>query len=217
MPDAIECAIPAPAALEVVCPQCGDQALAHFPLAFLDIARNEIEARERDYRARGSDVRINTDHHGRAFLWFYPDLFDAWPEGNQGWPVTLTVCECGHCGYHGKHRFSIASLTEQWGLEADAKVSYCPICGEGPWLEAYSVEEVALSYWICDDCRCEYGYDDTPESREKWLTEARRKLSPPDLEQRMSRMIMNWNKPQRPMWTYRRPAPLDLEDGMYLK
>jgi len=216
MPDAIDNAIPAPSASEVVCPKCGDQALAYFPLTFLDIPREECDSRERYYRDRGHDILINTDHNGRVILWFYPDLFDTWPDGVRGWPASLTVCVCRHCGHQEKHRYSVASLNEQWGLGAELKVSFCPICGDGPWPESYTVQEVAYSYWICEGCNCEYGYDDTPEFREEWLVGARDKLTPAELDERMCHMIMNWNRPQQQMWTYRRPAPIDLEDGYYL-
>jgi hypothetical protein len=110
MSDAIDIAIPASSASEVVCPKCGDQALAYFPFPFLDIPREECDSRERFYRDRGHNILINTDHNGRVMIWFYPDLFHAWPEGVQGWPASLTVCVCCHCGHQGKHRYSGRSV-----------------------------------------------------------------------------------------------------------
>ena len=209
--------IPIPHGSQVACPNCGKQAVASFPLEFLDIGPEEIPAFEDDLAQRGHSGEINVDHHGRAILWYFPDLFNQWPSGDQGWPATLTVCECSHCGFRGKHRFSSAPLSEQWALDPNTRISYCPICGAGPWPGDCPLDEVTGSYGICDDCWCEYGDDDTPEHREKWLEAAKGRLSEAELDRRRSHMIMSWNVPQEPEWTYRKPVPLDSEGGMYMK
>lgn len=207
----------APSISEVVCPGCGEKATASFPLTFLDIKPEDIASYQDHYARHGKRVEINTDHNGRVILWFFPDFFNRWPSGDQGWPGSMTLCECDHCGFRGKHRYSTAPLIEQWGLDATTRISYCPICGQGPWSESYSVDELAGSYSICEDCGCEYGCDDTPEIRERWLEEAKQRLTTDELNQRKARMIMTWNAPLKPAWMYCTPIPIDAEGGMCLK
>lgn len=79
------------------------------------------------------------------------------------------------------------------------------------------MDELAGSYSICEDCGCEYGCDDTPEIRERWLEEAKQRLTTDELNQRKARMIMTWNAPLKPAWMYCTPIPIDAEGGMCLK
>lgn len=209
--------LPKPHVFEVVCPKCGDKAKASFPMAFLDIKAEQIASSLEGYAQLGERVEINADQNGRHIVWFFPDFFNRWPSGDQGWPASLTVCECDHCGFRGKHRFTSAPLAEQWGLESSKVITHCPICGFGPMSQSGPVDEVADSYSICPDCSCEYGFDDTPEFRDRWLEDAKQRLTTGELDQRRSRMIMGWNVPQKPEWMYYTPIPVDADVGMYLK
>ena len=49
------------------------------------------------------------------------------------------------------------------------EITYCPVCGYGPFKEPYqTIEELRTSYEICDCCGCEYGNDDTEKHLETW-------------------------------------------------
>jgi hypothetical protein len=76
------------------------------------------------------------------------------------------------------------------------ELTACPICGfsfDTPIDEA----ELSGSYWICDCCGCEYGYDDTPEYRQAWLSKgapwfAANKPSGWQPDEQLKRAIPDW-------------------------
>ncbi len=78
------------------------------------------------------------------------------------------------------------------------KVCNCPICGL-PWSEAIEEEEVRCSFWICNCCGCEYGYDDNPKYREAWIKKGAPWFNQKDcpknwnLEDQLKHTIVNWN------------------------
>jgi hypothetical protein len=76
--------IPIPRGTQVVCPNCGNQAVAFFPLEFLDIKPEEIPAYEMELTQHGHPGEINVDHHGRVILWYFPKYFNQWPSGDKG-------------------------------------------------------------------------------------------------------------------------------------
>ena len=84
-------------------------------------------------------------------------------------------------------------------------ISYCPICGLGPFPEPVPEDELKHSYWICECCGCEYGNDDRPDVREWWIKKMR-KLGPEakwfdekrrpanwDLEEQLTHIDPTWN------------------------
>ena len=79
------------------------------------------------------------------------------------------------------------------------KIEYCPVCGWGPFEEAYeSAQELRWSYDICDCCGCEYGYDDNEAHYEEWVSECCKwfesKLKPKDwsLESQAQHQVRPW-------------------------
>ncbi len=51
------------------------------------------------------------------------------------------------------------------------KIKCCPLCGWGPFDINYpSIRELCVSYDICECCGCEYGYDDSEDYYQKWVT-----------------------------------------------
>jgi hypothetical protein len=78
------------------------------------------------------------------------------------------------------------------------KISNCPICGLS-WSEPVDDKEIRYSYWICECCGCEYGYDDTPTYREIWIEQGFPWFAPKqrpigwDLEEQLRHIIPDWN------------------------
>lgn len=84
------------------------------------------------------------------------------------------------------------------------EIYYCPVCGYGPFSQAYgSVSEIRRSYEICDCCGCEYGYSDNLAHLEKWISEgcpwSVAKARPDDwsLDQQLSHAIRPWPPAER--------------------
>jgi hypothetical protein len=84
-------------------------------------------------------------------------------------------------------------------------ISYCPICGFGPFAEPVTKDELRHSFWICECCGCEYGYSDHRAYREWWLNKMRKlgekakwsdeKHRPEnwDLEEQLTHIDPTWN------------------------
>jgi hypothetical protein len=78
------------------------------------------------------------------------------------------------------------------------KICNCPVCGLA-WSEGVDEEELRCSFWICDCCGCEYGYDDNPKYREAWVKQGtpwfNKCMRPQDwsLEAQMKYIIIDWN------------------------
>ena len=84
-------------------------------------------------------------------------------------------------------------------------ISYCPICGMGPFPEPVIEDELRASFWICACCGCEYGLCDDPTYREWWLKKMRKmgakarwfneKYQPADwdLEEQLRHIDPTWN------------------------
>ena len=69
--------------------------------------------------------------------------------------------------------FTYAILSDQMSNQ-EKMISYCPICGKGPFPEPVPEDELRASFWICECCGCEYGYTDHPPYREWWLKKMRK-------------------------------------------
>jgi hypothetical protein len=78
------------------------------------------------------------------------------------------------------------------------QISSCPICGL-PFEKPVDEQELRHSYWICECCGCEYGYDDHSSYREQWIKNGAKwqdeKLRPPNwnLEEQLKNIIPDWN------------------------
>ena len=84
-------------------------------------------------------------------------------------------------------------------------ISYCPICGMGPFPEPVLEDELRTSFWICECCGCEYGYTDHSAYREGWLKKMRKmgvkarwsdekhQTANWDLEEQLAHIDPTWN------------------------
>jgi hypothetical protein len=86
--------------------------------------------------------------------------------------------------------------------EQDDKIyTHCPICGHLLTDEGISGSELRGSFWICECCGCEFGYDDTPAYREKWIEGGCAWFNPKarpqewSLDDQLKRADLAWLKP----------------------
>jgi hypothetical protein len=94
----------------------------------------------------------------------------------------------------------IADLAIESIWSADVKqISNCPICGLA-FKEPVDEEELRYSYWICECCGCEYGYDDTPQYREHWIKQGAKwfienaRPANWNLAEQLKNIVPGWNK-----------------------
>ena len=79
------------------------------------------------------------------------------------------------------------------------KITHCPICGIA-FEEPVEEETLRFSYWICHCCGCEYGNDDIPDYRDKWIQRGApwfaERERPIDwtLQEQLRHADLSWNK-----------------------
>ena len=79
------------------------------------------------------------------------------------------------------------------------KIFNCPICGL-PWDKTEDIEELRMSFFICDCCGCEYGYTDNSAHRKKWLAEGapwfdkKARTQDWNLEEQLKNIVPNWDE-----------------------
>lgn len=71
------------------------------------------------------------------------------------------------------------------------KICNYPVCGVA-WAEEIDEQEIRHSFWICDCCGCEYGYDDNSKYREPWINQGARPLDW-SLEEQLKHILVDWN------------------------
>ena len=81
-------------------------------------------------------------------------------------------------------------------------ISHCPLCGYGPWVTTYkSIDELRMSYDICECCGGEFGNDDSVEYYDQWVNEGCKwfdeKFKPKgwDLKDQLKFQIRPWSFP----------------------
>ena len=91
-------------------------------------------------------------------------------------------------------------------------LSHCPVCGV-PFPEPEHIDSVRSSWDICVCCGCEYGLDDTPEYRAKWLQRGSpwftREREPGnwDLREQLTHIIPDWDHGYGEGFPPRTPSP----------
>ena len=78
-------------------------------------------------------------------------------------------------------------------------IEHCPICGYGPFEEAYeSAVKLRCSFDICPCCGCEYGYDDLESYYEVWASSGFKWFNPKfkpenwSIEHQLAKQIRPW-------------------------
>ncbi len=183
--------------LAVTCPKCGSKANSYLPF--------EVNAQSAIPKLQDHPEWLWKPFNEGIVIWFFPQIVSDFGGCESGWPGLRRVVVCDSCGLRGLYNFRSVPTWERWGLDPNLRITHCPICGDGPWERARSIDEVAGSFDICCDsegCWTEYGCDDTPEYRELWRGEATKQLGEERVKERLARSIPQWNTDIADLWKH---------------